>query len=155
MAKPKTLQDVIRHFADEENCGAAVVKMRWPNGIACPACGGRQQWELKKQRRWKCKECWKQFSCKVGTIFEDSPIGLDKWLVAIWMLTNCRNGISSYELSRTLGVSQKSAWFMLHRVRLALRTGNITKLGGPDSEVEADETFVGARAINMHKDRKL
>jgi transposase-like protein len=152
---PKTLREVIRYFANEQNCIDTVVKLRWPNGIACPACGHPQYWELKKQRRYKCKECWKQFTCKLGTIFEDSPIPLDKWLIAMWMLTNCKNGVSSYEVHRAIGVTQKSAWFMLHRIRLALRQGSITKLGGHGSEVEADETYVGQKSINMHKSRKL
>jgi transposase-like protein len=155
MATPKTLREVIRYFSDEDKCIQSVVKMRWPNGVACPACGHMQHWYLKKQRRWKCKECWKQFTCKLGTIFEDSPIPLDKWLIAMWMLTNCKNGVSSYEIARAIGITQKSAWFVLHRIRVALRTGSIAKLGGPGSEVESDETYVGQKSINMHKSRKL
>ncbi len=155
MEKPKTLRQVIRYFANEDNCVQQVVKMRWPNGVACPACGHPQYWYLEKQRRFKCKECWKQFTCKLGTIFEDSPIPLDKWLIAMWMLANCKNGVSSYEIARAIGVTQKSAWFMLHRLRVALRNGTLSKMGGPGSEVEADETFVGGKAINMHKSRKL
>ena len=152
---PKTLHEVIRYFADEQNCIDTVVKMRWPNGVTCPACGHTQHWYLKKQRRWKCKECWKQFTCKLGTIFEDSPIPLDKWLIAMWMLTNCKNGVSSYEVARAIGITQKSAWFVLHRIRLALRQGSLAKMGGPGSEVEADETYIGQKSINMHKSRKL
>ncbi len=155
MRKPKTLAEVIRHFADENNCIDAVVKMRWPDGVSCPACGHRGHWYLAKQRRWKCKECWKQFSCKVGTVFEDSAVLLDKWLIAMWLLANCKNGISSYELARAIGVTQKSAWFMLHRIRLALQQGSLTKLGGEGMPVEVDETFIGGRARNMHKARKL
>jgi transposase-like protein len=129
--------------------------MRWPHGPSCPACGHMQHYWLETQKRWKCKECWKQFSVKVGTIFEDSPIALDKWLIALWMLVNCKNGISSYELAKDLGITQKSAWFVLQRLRLALQEGTIEKLGGSGSEVEVDETFIGAKAKNMHKSRKL
>ena len=111
-----------------------------------------QHYWLETQKRWKCKECWKQFSVKFGTIFEDSPISLEKWLIALWMLVNCKNGISSYELARDLGITQKSAWFVLQRLRLALRDGSINKIGG--SEVEVDETFIGQKAKNMHKSRK-
>lgn len=155
MEKPNTLTDVIRYFADEDVCVKTVVEMRWPNGVACPACGHMQHWYLAKQRRWKCKECWKQFTCKLGTIFEDSPLPLSKWLVAIWLITSCKNGISSYEIGRSIGVSQKSAWHMMHRIRMALRGGSIEKLGGPDSTVEVDETYVGARSTAMHKSRRL
>jgi transposase-like protein len=105
------------------------------------------------QRRWKCRTCKKQFSVKVGTIFEDSAIGLDKWLIALWMLVNCKNGISSYEVGRDLGITQKSAWFVMHRLRLALQNRSLVKLGGPGSEVEVDETFVGGKARNMHAEK--
>jgi len=155
MGKPKTLRDAIRYFSKEENCIRVVAEMRWPNGIACPACSHREHYWLESQKRWKCKECWKQFSVKVGTIFEDSHIPLDKWLLALWMLVNCKNGVSSYEIARDLGITQKSAWFVLHRLRLALQNGSIEKMGGPGSEVEADETYIGAKAGNMHKSRKL
>jgi transposase-like protein len=155
MAKPKTLQEAIKYFSNEENCIRVVAEMRWPNGVACPACSHRQHYWLESQKRWKCKECWKQFSVKVGTIFEDSPISLDKWLIALWMLVNCKNGISSYELAKDLGITQKSAWFVLQRLRLALRDGSIEKLGGSGSEVEVDETFIGAKAKNMHRSKKL
>jgi transposase-like protein len=155
MAKPKTLQEAIKYFSDEQTCIRVVAEMRWPHGPACPSCGHMQHYWLESQKRWKCKECWKQFSVKLGTIFEDSPIGLDKWLIALWMLVNCKNGVSSYELSRDLGITQKSAWFVLQRLRLALQDGSIEKLGGNGSEVEVDETFVGAKAKNMHKSRKL
>jgi transposase-like protein len=133
-----------------------VANLRWPNGPECPACGHKEHYYLKTQRRWKCKECYKQFTVKLGTIFEDSAIGLDKWLIALWMLVNCKNGISSYELSKTVGITQKSAWFVLHRLRLALAEGNITKkMGGSGNAVEVDETYVGGKAKNMHKSRKL
>jgi len=157
--KPKTLQAAIRYYSDEQTCIDAVAAMRWPDGKpTCPACGKQDNWYLKAQRRWKCKECWKQFSVKVNTVFEESPLALDKWLVTLWMLVNCKNGVSSYEVHRAIGVTQKSAWFMLHRLRLAMRESSIgfkTKLGGPESEVEVDETFVGGKKKNMHKDRAL
>jgi transposase-like protein len=124
MEKPKTLQQAIQHYSDEQVCIDAVAKMRWPDGVpVCPACGHKDHYYLKSQRRWKCKECYKQFTVKLGTVFEDSPISLTKWLPALWMLCNCKNGISSYELARDLGVSQKAGWFMLQRLRLALQDG--------------------------------
>jgi transposase-like protein len=131
--------------------------MRWRDGVpVCPACGHKEHYYLKTQKRWKCKDCHKQFTVKLGTVFEDSPISLTKWLPALWMLVSCKNGISSYELSRGLGVSQKAAWFMLQRLRLALQDDFFgSKLGsGPNREVEVDETFIGGKARNMHKSRK-
>lgn len=150
----KTLQQAIKYFSDEQVCIDTVAAMRWPNGPICPSCGHKEHYYLKSQRRWKCKECYKQFTVKLGTIFEDSPIPLTKWLPALWLLVTCRNGISSYEISRDLGVSQKAGWFMLQRLRLALQSGSLTKLGGPGSEVEADETFIGAKAKNMHASKR-
>lgn len=155
MDKPKTLQEAIRYFKDEQTCIDAIVALRWPDGPVCPKCGHNQHYYLATQRRWKCKQCKKQFSVKVGTIFEDSPIALEKWLVALWMLVNCRNGVSSYELGRSLGMTQKSAWFVLHRLRLALREGNLAKLGGNGNEVESDEAYIGGKANFMHKDRRM
>lgn len=153
---PKTLQDAIQFFSDEQVCIDTVSQMRWPLGKPeCPSCGHADHYYLATQRRWKCKECWKQFSVKVGTIFEDSPLSLTKWLPALWMIVNCKNGISSYELGKALGVSQKSAWFMLHRLRTALRDGSILKMGGEGSSVEVDETYIGGKVKNMHKRRKL
>lgn len=154
MDKPKTLQDAIRYFKDEQTCIDAIVALRWPDGPICPKCGHNQHYYLATQRRWKCKQCKKQFSVKVGTIFEDSPIALEKWLIALWMLVNCRNGVSSYELGRSLGMTQKSAWFVLHRLRVALREGNLAKLGGNGNEVESDEAYIGGKANFMHKDRR-
>lgn len=150
MESPKTLLQAVRYFSDEQVCIDTIAKLRWPNGVECPACGHKSHYWLASQKRWKCKECWKQFTVKLGTLFEDSPLGLDKWLTALWMLVNCKNGISSYEVGRDLGISQKSAWFMLHRLRLALQNGSIVKLGGPEGEVEVDETFIGGKARNMH-----
>src|SRR5438876_10069097 len=154
MEYPKTLQQAIKYFSNEQVCIDTVAKMRWPNGPECPACGHKEHYYLKTQRRWKCKECYKQFSVKLGTIFEDSALGLDKWLAALWMLVNCKNGISSYEVGRDLGISQKSAWFMLHRLRRALQKGSLMKLGGGSSEVEVDETFISGKARNMHLDKR-
>src|SRR6266571_3391597 len=148
MEHPKTLQSAIKYYSDEQVCIDAVARLRWPNGPECPACGHKEHYYLKTQKRWKCKECYKQFTVKLGTVFEDSPISLTKWLPALWLLCNCKNGISSYEISRDLGVSQKAAWFMLQRLRLALQDDFFgSKLGG---EVEVDETFIGGKARNMH-----
>jgi transposase-like protein len=159
MEKPKTLQEAIQHFSDEQVCIDAVARMRWPNGAECPACLTKEPYYLKTQKRWKCRECRRQFSVKLGTIFEDSPIPLQKWLPAVWLLTNCKNGVSSWEIHRALGVTQKSAWFMLHRIRLGMKEdhgyGPMNKIGGPDSEVEVDETFVGGQKKNMHADKKV
>lgn len=152
---PKTLQAAMRHFTDEQVCIDTVAKMRWPKGPECPACGHKEHYYLKTQKRWKCKECYKQFTVRIGTIFEDSPISLDKWLIALWMLVNCKNGVSSYEIARNLGITQKSAWFVLQRLRLALREKSLTPLGGSGNEVEVDETFIGQKSQNMHKSRKL
>ena len=147
---PKTLQAAIQHFSDEQVCIDTVAALRWPQGVVCPACGHKEHYYLKTQKRWKCKDCNRQFSVKLGTIFEESPIPLNKWLVALWMLTSCRNGVSSYEVHRAVGITQKSAWFVLHRLRLALQGSGIVRMGGPNSEVEVDETFIGGKARNMH-----
>jgi transposase-like protein len=151
--KPKTLQQAIRYFSDEQVCIDAIAALRWPNGPVCPKCAHTQFYYLATQKRWKCKACKTQFSVKVGTIFEDSPIKLDKWLAALWMLLNCKNGISSYEVGRDLGITQKSAWFVLHRLRLALQTGSVDQVGGDGKHVEVDETFIGGAARFMHKER--
>jgi transposase-like protein len=151
----KTLQQAIQYFDDEQVCVDAVAAMRWPDGKPlCPSCGKQDHYYLAKQKRWKCKECWKQFSVKQGSIFEDSPIPLNKWLLAMWMLANCKNGVSSYEIHRAIGVSQKSAWFMLQRIRLAMRPVLPNKLGGEGSEVETDETVIGGKLKNMHRNRR-
>ena len=152
--KPKTLQQAMKHFSDEQVCIDTVAALRWPDGPACPKCSGKEHYYLATQKRWKCKACAKQFSVKVGTIFEDSPISLDKWLIALWLLVNCKNGISSYEVGRHLGITQKSAWFVMHRLRLALQNGSVLKLGGGDKEIEADESFIGGAARFMHADRR-
>jgi transposase-like protein len=153
MAEPQTLMEAIRRFADKDVALQTMVSLRWPDGVRCPACGRADVRFVKTRRIWECKgdHAKRQFSAKVGTIFEDSPIGLDKWFVAIWMVANCKNGASSYEVARALGVTQKSGWFMLHRIRLAMQAGSLEKASG---EVEADETFVGGRAKNMHKAKR-
>lgn len=155
MKKPKTLQQAILYFADADNCLNFMVKRRWPNGVECPTCGRTDVRFISTRRMWECKgnHARKQFSAKVGTIFENSALPLDKWLIAIWMVANCKNGISSYEVGRALGVTQKSAWFMLHRIRLAMQNRSLLKLGGRGKEVEVDETFIGGAARNMHHDK--
>ncbi len=151
--EPQTLVEAIRHFADPDVTLATMVELRWPSGVHCPTCGRTDVRFIATRRMWECKEKHpkKQFSCKIGTVFEDSPLSLDKWFVAIWMIANCKNGVSSYELHRAIGVTQKTAWFMLHRIRLAMQTGSFIKTSG---EFEADETFVGGKLANMHKVRK-
>jgi transposase-like protein len=148
---PKTLLQAIKYFADADNALSFMVQIHWPEGITCPWCDSTEHSFLVTRRIWKCKSCRKQFSAKAGTIFEDSPIGLDKWFPAVWMIVNMKNGISSYELGKHLGVMQKTAWFMLHRIRLAMQTGTFRKLAG---EVEVDETFIGGAARNMHKGKR-
>lgn len=145
---PQTLIEAIRYFANQDVCTEFVAVLRWPNGPICPRCDGAEHSYLSTRRLWKCKVCKKQFSVKLGTIFEDSPLGLDKWLPSVWLIANSKNGISSHELGRALGVTQKSAWFMLHRIRLAMQTGSFEKF---DGTVEVDETFIGGKARNMHK----
>jgi len=151
---PKSLQQAIRYFSDEQVCIDTVAALRWPDGPSCPACEHKEHYYLKTQKRWKCKACGRQFSVKLGTIFEDSALSLDKWLCALWMLVNCKNGVSSHEIARTLEITQKSAWFMLQRLRLALQSGSLVKLGGDGGEVEVDETYIGGKARNMHKRRR-
>jgi transposase-like protein len=152
---PNSLIEVIRYFSDPDVCIEFIASLRWLNGVVCPHCESQNVGFLKTRRIWKCRECRKQFSVKTGTIFEESPIKLDKWLMAIWLVVNCKNGISSYEIARDLKVTQKSAWFMLHRVRLALKSGSWAKLGGTGGPVEVDETFIGGNPIKMHVDRRL
>jgi len=152
---PKTLLEAIQYFSDEQVCIDTAVEMLFPNGVHCPECKAEQPYYLKSQKRWKCRDCRIQFSIKRGTIFEDSPISLCKWLPAMWLLVNCKNGVSSHELHRSLGVSQKTAWFMLHRLRLALNVTSpfMGSFGG--GAVEVDEAFIGGKTKNMHKSRKL
>ena len=150
---PKTLQEAIQIYAARDVCQATLAQARWPNGVCCPQCGSLEVGYLTNQRRWQCrtKHPRRQFSVKVGTIFEDSPIGLDKWFTAIWLIASAKNGISSYELHRAIGVTQKTAWFMLQRIRLSMQTGTFEKMRG---DVEVDETFIGGKARFMHKHRR-
>jgi len=148
-----TLQDAIVYFSNPANCREYVVARRWPNGVECPRCGSKNVTFLGKYNRWQCsaRHDSRQFTAKTGTIFEDSPLGLDKWLMAMWQVVNCKNGVSSYEVHRAIGVTQKTAWFMDHRIRHALTMGTINKLSG---QIEADETFIGGKSRNMHADRR-
>src|ERR1700682_6265189 len=152
-AEPKTLQEAIVYFADPANCREYLVARRWPKGVTCPRCGSTDVLFLAKYNRWhwRAKHSAPQFTLKTGTIFEDSPVGLDKWLMAMWQIVNCKNGISSYEIHRAIGVTQKTAWFLDHRIRFALHNGSIEKFSG---HVEADETFIGGKARNMHKAKR-
>lgn len=155
MNKPKTLQQAIVHFSSPDNCIDFMVSRRWPNGVECPTCGSREVRFIPTRRIWECKSKHpkRQFSAKVGTILEDSALPLDKWLIAMWMIANCKNGVSSYEVARALGITQKSAWFMLHRIRLAMQYRTFIKLGGKGKEVEVDETFIGGKARKMHREK--
>ncbi|MDQ6739122.1 MAG: IS1595 family transposase [Actinomycetota bacterium] len=150
---PETLQEAVVYFSDLDNALNYAASRRWPNGPICPVadCRSNDIIFLATRRIWKCRTCKKQFSVKVGSIFEDSALGLDKWICGMWLIANCKNGISSYEIGRDLGITQKSGWFMMHRIRLALQAGSFEKLSG---EVEADETFIGGKARNMHLDVK-
>ncbi|MGB8682039.1 MAG: IS1595 family transposase [Candidatus Binatus sp.] len=153
MNAPRTLQEAILYFADPDRCLKFMVDIRWPDGVKCPTCGSKEVYFLESRRVWKCKakHAKQQFSAKVGTVFEDSPIGLDKWFAAVWMVANCKNGVSSYEIHRALKVTQKTAWFMDHRIRLAMQTGSFETVSG---EFEVDESFIGGLARNMHKNKK-
>jgi transposase-like protein len=149
---PETLLAAVRYFADLDVCNQYMRRIKWPRGrITCPACGSDRIGEVTTRHLLRCRDCRKQFSHKVGTIFEDSPLGLDKWFVAVWCIANCRNGISSHELGRALGVTQKTAWFMLHRIREAMDCQSFDKFDGP---AEADTSYVGGKADNMHKARR-
>lgn len=150
---PHTLRDAITYFSNPDNCVAYMVSKRWPNGVTCPTCGGLKVTYDAKGRRWQCASHHpkRKFSIKTGTILEDSPLSLEKWLPVIWLVTNCKNGVSSWEIHRAIGVTQKTAWFMLQRARLALQGKNTGKLSG---EVEADESFIGGKARNMHAHKR-
>src|SRR5439155_2326415 len=151
---PETLLEAVKYFGDEDTCIQFFANLRWPDGKPeCPNCGQRERTSYLSTRRvWKCLECKKQFSAKVGTIFEDSAVPLHKWLPAVWMIGGAKNGISSYELHRALGVTQKSAWFMLHRIRAAMQCGSFMKFEGT---IEVDETYIGGLARNMHHDKRV
>ena len=158
MQEPKTLQDAIVYFSDKDRAFAYALNYRWPNGlVSCPRCGSEKHAFIKTRRIWECYGCKKQFSLKVGTIFEDSAITLDKWMMVAWMLSNCKNGVSSYEISRSVGVTQKTAWFMLHRIREAMKSDpTAPKLGGNEGgPVEVDESYLGGKPKNMHQSRRL
>ena len=145
---PETLQETIAFFSVEQNAHEFMFALRWPDGIAkCPACASDQSYYLPSGKVWKCRACARKYSLKVGTLFEDSPISLCKWICAVWLIVNAKNGISSYEIHRAIGVTQKTAWFMLQRIRLGLQNGSFLEL---DGHVEVDETWIGGRARNMH-----
>lgn len=152
---PKTLVEATRYYADEQVCINTVAALRWPNGKpVCPKCGVeegyRKHYWLATQKRWKCYSCRKQFSVKVNSVFEDSALGLDIWLIAMWMLVNCKNGVSSYEIARETGIAQKNAWHLLHRLRYALQSKDGGKVGTDGGVIEVDESFIGGKARNMH-----
>jgi transposase-like protein len=153
MQFPRTLHDAIRYFSTGDNALKFMVSLRWPAGVVCPRCGSKEVRFLKSREIWECSECesLRQFSVKVGTVMEDSPISLDKWLCGFWLIANAKNGISSYELARSLGLTQKTAWFLLHRIRLSMQNESTEQFSG---RVEADETFIGGKARNMHSDKK-
>src|ERR1700722_8807691 len=157
MKAPKTLQQAIQYFSDYENCRQFMASVRWLDGVVrCPYCQSENVTYLSKARVYRCygNHPKQKFSLKIGTVFEDSPIGLEKWLPAVWLVVNCKNGISSYEIHRALGVTQKTAWFMLQRIRLAVQSKSFVKLGGKGSEVEVDETFIGGAARFMNPERR-
>lgn len=148
---PTNLLEAIRFFADLDVATDFAAKLRWPTGPSCPSCGSKRHGYLKSRRLWRCKDCRKQYSVKLGTFMEDSSLGLDKWMAGMWMVANCKNGVSSHEMARSLGITQKSAWFLLHRIRTAMQRKSMAKLSG---HVEADESYVGGKGINMHKAKK-
>jgi transposase-like protein len=150
---PRTLIEAVKYFADPANCREYMVSRRWPNGVTCPTCGSATVYFDTSRNGWECKTRHpkRKFTLKTGTIFEDSPLGLDKWLPTVWMIANCKNGVSSHEIARAIGVTQKTAWFMLHRIRLAMQDEDGGKVGGM---IEVDETYIGGRARNMHASRK-
>ena len=157
MDAPRTLTAAIAHFADPQRAFDAAVELRWPDGkVTCPRCNQAKHSFITTRRIWFCYVCKKQFTVKVGTIFEDSPLGLDKWMTSIWLIANCKNGISSYELGKALGIRQNSAWFMLHRIREAMSGGLMVKMGGSDGgPIEVDETHVGPKPQKMHREKRL
>jgi len=149
---PESLQEAIVYFSDLDCAHKFATALRWPNGIECPRCGSKEHSYISTRRFWFCKGCKKQFTVKVASIFEDSPLGMDKWMLAVWLIVTCKNGISSYEVANHLGITQKSAWHLIHRVRRAMQSGSFSKLSG---EVEVDETFIGGKARNMHVSKRM
>lgn len=149
--QPQTLMEALRYFADPQVCHDFVENLRWPEGVRCVYCDSKEIGFIKSRRKYQCKGCRKQFSVRHNTIFEDSKISLDKWLGVMWMIANCRNGVSSYEVARSIGVTQKTGWFMLQRIRLAMQAESFVKL---DGEVEVDETLIGGKARFMHADKR-
>ena len=149
-AEPKTIREAIVYFNDPANCRTYLVARRWPDGVACPRCGSKNVLFLEKYNRWHCRAKHKarQFTLKTGTVMEESPIPLSKWLLAMWQVVNCKNGVSSYEIAKAIGVTQKTAWFLDHRIRLSFGMPTEKKLCG---EAEVDETFIGGKARNMHR----
>lgn len=157
LKEPSTLIEAVRYFSNPDTCLQFLIPIVWPDGVTCPHCGAKDAHFIATRRIWRCvnRHPFRQFSIKVGTIFEESLIPLDKWMAAIWLIANCKNGVSSCEIARDLGITQKSAWFMMHRVRMAMHTGSFkTKFGGDGKECEVDETFIGGKARNMHKSVK-
>src|SRR5579864_2245758 len=157
LKEPKTLIEAVRYFSDPDICLQFLIPIVWPDGVTCPHCGAKDAHFIATRRIWRCvnRHPLRQFSIKVGTIFEESPLPLDKWMTATWLIANCKNGVSSCEIARDLGITQKSAWFMMHRIRMAMHTGSfMTKFGGNGNAVEVDETFIGGKARNMHKSVK-
>lgn len=152
---PQTFQEAVKYFSDPEVANQFMARLRWPDGPSCPNCGSKEHSYLKSRRLWKCKNCKKQYSVRVGSVLEDSPLPLDKWLLAIWEIANCSNGISSVELAKKIGVTQKSAWFLNHRIRLAMQYGSFEKYSDKfEGAVEVDETYIGGKARNMHASRR-
>ena len=149
---PQSLQEAVLYFSDIDRAHKFATKLRWPNGIECPRCQSKEHSYISTRRFWFCKGCKKQFTVKVASIFEDSPLGMDKWMLAVWLIVTCKNGISSYEIASHLGITQKSAWHLMHRVRKAMSSGSFSKLSG---EIEADETFIGGKARNMHVEKRM
>jgi transposase-like protein len=155
MKAPQTLQEAIIYFSDPQRAFEYARGLRWPDDVvSCPRCGSERHAFIKTRRVWECYGCKRQFSIKVGTIMEDSALGLDKWMMAAWMIATCKNGVSSYEIARSIGVTQKSAWFMLHRLREAMKGGWMVKMGG-NGPIEVDETHVGPKPQKMHRSRRL
>ena len=152
--EPTTLLQAFKYFSDPQVCHDYVVSRRWPNGVKCPVCGASVTTFLQKEQRYQCSKQHpkRKFTVKTGSIFEASPLSLEVWLTAMWLISSAKNGISSYEVHRALGVTQKTAWFLLQRIRYAMQNGTFEKLV---DHVEVDETYIGGKARNMHKHIRL